>query len=229
VETPDYGPIYAETNWGAFVKEPFNAMSAALYVGLAVYWLVRLHPRRDQYRFLYTSMWVLLVGGVGGTLYHAFRIHWVFLLLDALPIAILGFATAIYAIRKLSKDWLWVAVAVVAVFALRVVIGQLLPRGSAINAGYGLLGVAILAPLVVLAVRTGHGLWNRLVPAGCLFAIALYCRTVDLSSGVSFGTHGFWHFFAAGAVWLLILFIESVGTTTTNPGVATARAQLYVK
>lgn len=226
METPDYGPLYAETNWDAFVREPFNAASAAVYSMIAVYWLVRLHSRRSHFRFLYGCMWLLLVGGAGGTLYHAFRVHWVFLLLDALPIAILGLATAIYCIRRLSSDWIWVVLSIIAVFGLRIAIAQVLPRAASINAGYGLLGLAVLTPLVILALRTGEGLWNRVVPAGLLFAVALGCRAIDMSSGVPFGTHGFWHLFAAAAVWLLISFLEDVATSTPSGGVAAAQASL---
>ena len=202
VQTPDYGPVYAETDWNAFIKEPFNAASAALYIMLAIVWLVRLHPERSRYRFLYSSMWILLAGGVGGTLYHAFRAHWALLLLDALPIAVFGLATAIYSTRRLTSDWRWVLIPIVIVVALRTVLGDWLPRPMAINAGYALLGIALLTPLCLLASRTGHGLWERLLPAGALFFVALFFRAVDLSSGLEAGTHGLWHLFAAGAVSL---------------------------
>ena len=207
--TPDFGPVYAETNWDAIIKEPFNALTAALFVALAVVWLVRLHPARQQHRFVYWGMWGLLIGGLGGSVYHAFRAHWAFLALDALPIGILGVATAIYAIRRLTRDWLWILAPIFAVATLRAAIGYLLPGTFAINSGYALLGLAMITPLVLLAIRAKRGLWDRLVPGAGLFALALACRAGDLyaSRYLSIGTHGLWHLFAAGAVWLLILFL----------------------
>ena len=232
METPDFGPIYAETNWNAVIREPFNALTAAVYIVLAIIWLIRIHPLRAEHRFLYVSMWVLLVGGVGGTIYHALRAHWVFLALDALPIAILAMATAIYAIRRLTRRWLWLFAPIAAAVGVRVTLAYWLPKTMAINAGYAVVGVLMLAPVVLLALRAHHGLWTRLVPGAGLFALALTCRAYDFEAGSSFplGTHGFWHLLAAGAVYLLIQFLWEVRdvtleSTSQHPRVDQALAQ----
>ena len=68
--------------------------------------------------------------------YHALRAHWVFLALDALPIAILAMATAIYAIRRLTRRWLWLFAPIVAAVGVRVTLAYWLPKTMAINAGY---------------------------------------------------------------------------------------------
>ena len=44
---PDGGPMYLETNLERFIAEPFNAASAAMFLLIVAYWLVRL---RGQYR-----------------------------------------------------------------------------------------------------------------------------------------------------------------------------------
>ena len=49
-----------------------------------------------QYPFLTACMPILLAGGIGGTLYHAFRTQRAYFLLDVIPISLLGLAGAIY-------------------------------------------------------------------------------------------------------------------------------------
>ena len=133
-----------------------------------------------------------------------------FLALDALPIAGLGLATAVYAVRRLTRSWLWLVFPIVAVMGTRLLLNSLVPRSMSITLGYALLGVALLTPLVLLALRTQHGLWDRLAPAAALFFIALVFRAADLSAAalLPMGTHGLWHLFAAAAVYLLILFLR---------------------
>ncbi len=209
MSTPDFGPVYAETNWDAFIKEPFNALTASVFIVLALVWLVRLHPVRTQYRVLYASMWLLLVGGIGGTLYHAFRAHWVFLLLDTLPIVLLGLSTTVYVVRRLTRDWFWVFAPICAVAGLWIAVAYLVPGTLSITLRYALIGLVLSAPLVILSIRAGYGLWDRILPAQALFAVALGCRAVDLEAGreLGSGTHGFWHLLAAVALALVIRFL----------------------
>ena len=77
----DGGPIYTETPaeiraqkpYPGPVAEPWNAATAFLFVAVAVFWILRLRGRLSRYPFLAVSLPLLLVGGVGGTLYHGLR------------------------------------------------------------------------------------------------------------------------------------------------------------
>ncbi|MEL7532174.1 MAG: hypothetical protein AAFN10_12730, partial [Bacteroidota bacterium] len=102
----DNGPIYTETNLDQLIVEPWNAASAIIFVFIALYWLVRLKNQIRQHIFLYVSSWILLIGGVGGFLYHAFRVSEVFLTMDWVPIAILSLAgSGFFFYQFTGKTW----------------------------------------------------------------------------------------------------------------------------
>jgi hemolysin III len=70
--TPDGGPLYTETNFDHFIREPFNATTAVLYLFLAIYWIIQIQKNKNlQSRFLMFALPVLAIGGIGGTLFHA--------------------------------------------------------------------------------------------------------------------------------------------------------------
>ena len=91
---PDGGPIYTETPaeiranqpYPKLVAEPWNTATAFLFVVIVVFWVIRFRGRLKQYPFLAISLPILLVGGIGGTLYHGLR-NWIgFFLMDVVPI-----------------------------------------------------------------------------------------------------------------------------------------------
>src|SRR5262245_15072525 len=97
----DRGPRYTETPPDPYaagaplIAEPFTAATAALFVVIAAAWLVRLRGRYGRYPFLMCCLPILLVGGVGGTLYHGLRTHRLFFLLDVIPIQVLALAGSV--------------------------------------------------------------------------------------------------------------------------------------
>ena len=90
----DGGPWYAETRLDRTIAEPWNAVTAAWFLLLVVVWLVRLRGRFRRFPFLTCCLPILAAGGIGGTLYHAFRISSAFFWMDVLPIYLLGLATS---------------------------------------------------------------------------------------------------------------------------------------
>ena len=65
----DGGPIYKETPPApiqATVAEPWNTVTASLFIVIAAMWLVRLRGRYADYPFLSCCMPILLAGGIGG-------------------------------------------------------------------------------------------------------------------------------------------------------------------
>ena len=84
---PDGGPRYKETPkdpWSVPVAEPLNAVTASLFVFIVLAWAVRLRGRYRQFTFITACMPILLAGGIGGTLYHAFRTQRSYFLLDVI-------------------------------------------------------------------------------------------------------------------------------------------------
>src|SRR5438552_7211899 len=101
---PDHGPIYTETPaeirdgqpYPGLVAEPWNTATAFLFVLIVVFWFIRLRGKLFQHPFLAVALPILLVGGIGGTLYHGLR-NWVgFFRMDVIPIYLLGAAVSIY-------------------------------------------------------------------------------------------------------------------------------------
>ena len=61
----DGGPIYLETDLTQTIVEPFNTVTAVLFLFLAGMWLVSLWGRFRQRPFLTFCLPILAVGGVG--------------------------------------------------------------------------------------------------------------------------------------------------------------------
>jgi len=219
----DGGPRYTETPIDPYatdapaVAEPWNAVTAALFVVIAVVWLVRLRGRYAAYPFLTSTLPILLVGGIGGTLYHGYRTRWIYFILDVGPIQLLALAGAVFLAIRLwnRRGWLYLFGALGVYTGLGALLFVLvLPRSRqvAVSLNYLALATVILLPMVLLLIKTHfrHGCW---VVAGFVsFAIAWFFRTWDERAGVylPMGCHWLWHTFGAGAVAFVIEFYYRV-------------------
>ena len=205
----DHGPIYFETDLTAIVKEPLNMASAALFIALALYWLIQLR-KQPEHRFQYWLNWGLLVGGIGGTLFHGFRWHFIFLAMDFIPIIILTLATAIHYWLKILTRRIWLVLPITLLFALRFVLMALkLDLGVQIALSYTATAVFIILPMLLYLIKQqgAHGLY--ILFSVIFFFIAIYCRTNDYTpffTGVG-GGHWLWHVFGAGSVAALQVFM----------------------
>lgn len=230
----DGGPRYTETPLDPYapnaplIAEPWNAATATLFVVIAVAWLVRLRGRYDRYPFMVCCLPVLLVGGIGGTLYHAFRTQKLYLFLDVAPIQILGVAGAVFlAVRMWGKHgWLYLAGAVMVYFGMSMLLFALImPRNQqlAISLNYASLATMILLPMALLLIRTRfrHARW---VLAGLVsFAIAFFFRIADgnIRPYMPMGCHWIWHLFGAAATALILEFFYRVEGDRPRAEVAT--------
>jgi hypothetical protein len=203
----DGGPIYTETPeeirtgqpYPGHVAEPWNTATAFLFVVIVVFWVVRLRGRLKQYPFLAISLLILLVGGIGGTLYHGLR-NWVgFFLMDVIPIWVLGLIVSIYWWARLGPR-MHHLLTMLGVLAFIQVLGHWqLPPHWAINLSYALLALLIVVPLTIILVRTRcrHAGW--VATALVAFGIAWFCRLADAWQPplLPMGTHWLWHTFGA--------------------------------
>ncbi|MFW6132327.1 MAG: hypothetical protein ACOC8F_00410 [Planctomycetota bacterium] len=218
---PGPGPTYIETDTARRLVEPWNAASALLFLALAAWWLWRLRGRYRRHAFLTACLPLVLVGGVGGTVYHAFRGHHVWLLMDWMPIAALCIATAVYLLGKLLRRW-WYALPIVpAFFLVQTANFRLLAAHGqvqvAIAVSYSMLAGLIVVPTlgVLWKTRWANGRWT-LLAAGC-FVLAIAARQLDalavdtgrtwMTQWLPMGSHFLWHVFGAGAGHCVAVFL----------------------
>lgn len=219
----DGGPRYQETPLDPFsadaaaIAEPWNTVTAALFIGIVGYWLVMLFRRRTSYPFVMACLPILLAGGIGGTIYHANRTQKAYFLLDVIPISLLGLAGSCWLTVRLSRSLGWWRIAAygIGLFVVYLAVNGLLfsliqseNKNLRVNLSYASLAVVILTPISVVLVRTKfrYGRWV-LAAIGC-FALAWLCRLVDRTalSPLSMGTHWLWHIFGAITTQILIAY-----------------------
>ena len=212
---PDGGPWYKETPadpaaFHAQLAEPYNTVTATLFVLIAVFWMGRLWGRFARYPFVTICLPVLLAGGVGGTLYHATRADRLYFLLDVIPIQILGAAGSVFLTFRLAArvGYLRVlaySVGLVAVFvALNAVVIRAIPLPAGVpnlrvNMHYATLALVLLVPMGVVLVRTKFRYAGWVAGGLASFGIAWFCRLVDGGTRdvLPMGTHWLWHTFGA--------------------------------
>jgi hypothetical protein len=229
VRAPDGGPVYTETPteiralkpYPGLVAEPWNAVTAFLFVLVAGYWLVRLRGRLRRYPFLAVSLPLLLVGGIGGTLYHGLR-NWVgFFLMDVIPIYLLGLIVSVYWWVRLGPQVRHLLAMVVVLGFLQLLGMWQLPTHWAINLSYAMLALLIVAPLSLVLIRTRgrHAGW--VATAFVAFGTAWFCRLADTWDDplLPMGTHWLWHVFGAittAALTEYVFLIEGVSLRKTQ-------------
>jgi hypothetical protein len=221
---PDWGPPYTETpaNLYApeapFIAEPWNTVTASIFIVVALAWAWRLRGRYRAYPFLTACLPILLAGGIGGTLFHGTRRSPIYFLLDVVPISLLGIAGSLFIAFRLwrHRAW-WVFLPGVAVFYLAInalFLRIVAPTGGTlrINLSYASLAIVILSPIAIVLWRTRfrYGGW---VAAGAIsFGIAWTFRLVDRDIGgaLPMGSHWLWHLFGAICTALMIQFFYLV-------------------
>lgn len=210
----DGGMVYAETNLRHLIPEPLNALTSILFVLLAIYWLYKLKGFSNRSVFLSVATYLLLIGSIGGTIYHGLRQYSLFIYLDWLPILLLSIMTSAYFWAKILQRKIY-AVGIIALFVLfrfflrNYLFSQLNLNGST-SLNYAIMVLTVLTPLVIYQVRT-RWLQGRLILfAVFCFSIALFFRVADNWKILSVGTHFIWHFFGALATQLMFSYIYYV-------------------
>ncbi|TAE57441.1 MAG: hypothetical protein EAZ89_03920 [Bacteroidetes bacterium] len=209
---PDGGPIYTETDTSRFIVEPWNGLSAAFFLLIVVYWLSQIRGQWRKHGFMTAALPVLAVGGVGGTIYHAFRLSRVFLLMDFLPIVILCLCASVYFFVWVTGKW-WLALLMIASgLTLSGLMFQFAERGGlpasvAITVNYAIMGAFILLPIGWLLLKTHfrHGRWVGYALGA--FLLALLFRWADPQAWLPMGTHFLWHTFGAIACHCVLAYV----------------------
>jgi hypothetical protein len=213
-----------ETDFTRFIREPFNAVTALVFVLIVVVWLIRLRGRYTQHPFILTCLPILLVGGIGGTIYHAFRQSYAMFLMDVIPIGLLVVMGSIYLWIRLRPRW-WHIVIVV---ALCMIFPSLfvfhVETHVAIIIHYAVLALLILVPVAIVLQRSrfrhAHLVWLTLV----CFGFGLLFRFLDPMSRpvLPMGSHWLWHLCGAGATAVLAEYFYRLETEPIAPLTETA-------
>jgi hemolysin III len=212
---PDGGPLYAETNLNNFVAEPWNAYSSLTFLLPVIYWFVKLRKKYKDYPFLIACMPLLTLGGIGSTIYHAFRDSYFFLLMDVLPIAAVTLAVSLYFWSKSVNRWEYVAIIGVVFIGLKIFIAQevALAQQQAINLNYFITGMMIFIPAFLLLLKTHYKGTMVIITATAFFILSLIFRQIDTPFLVlPMGTHWLWHTCCAIGAFFLAKYLYLVAS-----------------
>lgn len=201
----DGGPMYAETNLSAFIAEPWNALSSLAIVFPAVYWAIRLRGEVKTYTFIYCCILLLLLGGLGSTLYHAFRASSWLLLMDIFPAAILTIVIGIYFWLKVVTVWWQVFSIIIPFNIIRFSLFEFMPTEMAVNIGYFISGTMFFLPILIYLSRQSYRHYPDILLSIFFLGLSLVFRELDLRMTYVFpmGSHFLWHFFSGvGALFL---------------------------
>ena len=205
----DSGPVYTETLPGTFPVEPFNTYSNLIFLAIVIYFAFKTSKEPKRHKFL--RFWVLpilLIGYIGGTLYHGLRNHEAWLLMDYLPILILTISAVFYFIFKFSKTWwrrlLLAGFFVGGSFGLRYVPFSLRYSESI---GYVITAFSVLLPILLYLSKTKYRNGGWVALSAFTFALAVTFRVSDRFDFLSMGTHWLWHLAGGTAVFFMFMFI----------------------
>lgn len=196
-QLPDGGPHYTETDLSQLIAEPWNAVTAFLFLIIVGFWVYQLWGEFKEHKFLTAVLPILAIGGVGGTIYHAFRASSVFLVMDWLPILLITLGGSIYFMIKLLGKWYYGVLVIIAGVGLEFLNFNLVPMRYAINVSYSIMGLLVLSPIIIQLIKTRFfGVQWVGIAFGC-FALAILFRTADPEGWLPMGTHFLWHIFGA--------------------------------
>ena len=211
----DFGPIYTETNLAQFPVEPFNTFSNLFFLIVIIYWFKKRKSIGDKNFkvFLNICLPILLVGYIGGTIYHATRSHSLWLILDFVPIFVLAIIVSLYMWKKIVQSYLLIFAFMVGLIVIprSILLYFFYESPYKITLGYVLLSVPILIPTFIHeSKRQWLGKRDLFLTLACL-VVAISFRALDSShfvqSFVPMGTHWLWHSFGGVTTHLLLIYI----------------------
>ncbi len=205
----DGGPLYFETSPDHFIVEPWNAVSSLFIVIPAIIWAIRIKENYKNYAFMVYCIILMILGGSGSTIFHAFRASKFFLNMDVLPTAILSLSIGIYFWLKLVKNWWYVILLFILFIVPRFLFFTNLEQHTAINVSYAFSGIFVGMPLVIILFKTSLYKIGLVITAIALFTLALIFREADTYpiSLFPMGTHFLWHVFSGLGAYLILAYL----------------------
>lgn len=217
LSVPDGGPIYRETtDLSLLIVEPWNAYSSLSFLIPAFYFLYLLRGNYSQHAFLvYFCSPMLILGGLGSTLFHAFRQSPWLLAMDVLPIILLTLGISVWMwLKVLPKKWQLIPVLLL-FFLLTYLTMTLLQGQDSISAGYFVRGTMLFLPCFLFLRKTRFRHATAFFTAVSFFILALLFRFTDEKIALDFmpwGTHWLWHISTAvGGYFLGVYLIKNSG------------------
>lgn len=206
----DHGPLYRETRIDRFPVEPWATASNLIFLLLALYWARRIRRHWRSHPIVVAAIPILLLGWIGGTIYHATRSHPAWLVLDWMSIALLLWMAGMVFWRRLTGyQGLAVALSGLPFFLSALVISRSLPLHWRITFNYALMDLALTLPAVWHCARRYPGGWRWLAGASAAFAAALLFRQWDRTAPdfLPMGTHFLWHLFGGVAAFCVFGYL----------------------
>jgi hypothetical protein len=208
VELRDHGQAYTETDFSRFIVEPWNFVTALFFLFLAIYWLNIVRKNIRSHGFMFAMLILLTIGGIGGSIYHGFRYHQAFLMMDWMPIMLITFSASVYYfIRAWGKWWPPLILLLVYFFTQGLFFRSSLTIQTKINISYATMSLIVLFPIVWYLSKTGFIRYRFVLFALLSFVVALFFRWTDKFAWLPFGTHFLWHIFGLIAVHLMLKFV----------------------
>jgi hemolysin III len=207
----DGGPLYTETNPDQIIVEPWNAVSSLFIVIPAIIWLIRIRKDYRNYAFMIYCIPLMILGGTGNTIFHAFRVSKFFLIMDVLPTALLSLSMGIYFWLKLLKNRWIVLILLFLSIASRFLFFRNLPPHVAINVSYAISGVFIGLPLILILFKTSWSNLRLVAVTIAIFTVALIFRETDTYPipFLPMGTHFLWHVFSGVGAYFILAYLYS--------------------
>lgn len=206
----DGGPVYAESDFTQFIVEPWNAVSALLFLIIVGYWAYKLRSQYKEHLFLSVIIPILAIGGIGGTIYHAFRVAYFYMLMDWVPILILCLAASAYFFARALKSWPTGIGLMLGSFVLQAFVFEFFPARLAINISYILLAALVLVPTAWVLYQTRYKAGSHVLLAVIAFSLAIFFRIADPWVWIPMGTHFLWHLFGALACHCMLNYLYEV-------------------
>ncbi len=208
---PDLGPVYHETHLNRLIVEPFNAVSS-LSMSVAALMILVLLIKKDYrtYPFLsYVYVPLIFIGGIGSTIYHAFRASPLFLYMDVLPVLLLSILLSLFYWYKVYSNWFFLFFMAILIVLSRGLPVMFLKGADAINVSYLLSGLLIIMPLTIFMYRNRFVNWQNVLYSVVALLLALVFRYMDDFDNplLPMGTHWLWHVFSGVGVWFLGVYI----------------------
>ncbi len=210
--------LYCERTDAAFWSEPVNALTNVAFL-IAAWAAFRLW-RRDAAGDGATVALILVAVAVG---FGSFTFHTLAtrgaMMLDVGPIGLFIYGYILLALRRfLALSWPVSITALIAFMALSTGLAIGVPR-SFLDGSAGYFP-ALAALFVIGVLKRGDAVGQALFIAGCVFAVSITLRIIDLPLCGTFplGTHFLWHIFNAVVIYLALrgAIAEQQERTTTS-------------